>query len=66
MGETKKQNRTAKEPGKADAEKDGKTGGMPNAGPHADPRLMNPDATPGSGVIAPIGETDEPNSQSTG
>lgn len=41
-------------------------GGMPSAGPHADPRLMNPDATPGSGVIAPIGETDEPNLQSTG
>jgi hypothetical protein len=39
---------------------------MPSAGPHADPRLMNPDATPGSGAIAPIGETDDANSQSTG
>ena len=39
---------------------------LPSAGPHADPRLMNPDATPGSGAIAPIGETDEPNIQSTG
>jgi hypothetical protein len=43
-----------------------KKGGMPSAGPHADPRLMNPDATPGSGAIAPIGETDDANSQSTG
>jgi hypothetical protein len=43
-----------------------KSGGMPSAGPHADPRLMNPDATPGSGAIAPIGETDDANSQSTG
>ena len=43
-----------------------KQGGMPSAGPHADPRLMNPDATPGSGVIAPIGETDDANAQSTG
>ena len=41
-------------------------GAMPSAGPHADPRLMNPDATPGSGAIAPIGESDEPNIQSTG
>lgn len=38
---------------------------LPPAGPHADPRLMNPDATPGSGAIAPIGETDEPNIQPT-
>jgi hypothetical protein len=45
---------------------DKKTGGMPSAGPHADPRLMNPDATPGSGAIAPIGVTDDANSQSTG
>ena len=41
------------------------SGELPSAGPHADPRLMNPDATPGSGAIAPIGETDEPNIQPT-
>lgn len=52
------------EKGAPPAEK--KKGGMPSAGPHADPRLMNPDATPGSGVIAPIGETDDANSKSTG
>jgi hypothetical protein len=49
-----------------EAQPEKKKGGMPSAGPHADPRLMNPDATPGSGAIAPIGETDDANSQSTG
>jgi len=39
---------------------------MPAAGPHADPRLMNPDATPGTGALPPIGESDDPNMQSTG
>jgi hypothetical protein len=57
-----------KKTGKRDDAKDvgeNKGGPMPPAGPHADPRLMNPDATPGSGAIAPIGETDEPNIQPT-
>jgi hypothetical protein len=52
-------NKPAKAPEKDTIEK------LPPAGPHADPRLMNPDATPGSGAIAPIGETDEPNIQPT-
>ncbi len=26
-------------------------GGTPPAGPHADPRLTNPDATPGAGTL---------------
>jgi hypothetical protein len=28
---------------------------MPAAGPHAHPRLTNPDATPGAGVMPDIG-----------
>jgi hypothetical protein len=39
--------------------------GMPAAGPHADPRLMNPDATPGTGALPPIGPTDDSNMQPT-
>lgn len=32
---------------------------QPNpAGPHADPSLMNPDATPGAGTLAPVGRGD--------
>lgn len=44
---------------------DAKKDKMPSAGPHADPRRMNPDATPGSGAIAPVGGTDDPNIQPT-
>lgn len=29
----------------------GDTGGLPPAGPHADPSLVNPDATPGAGTL---------------
>lgn len=39
---------------------------MPSAGPHAEPRLTNPDATPGSGALPPIGADEDPNMQSTG
>jgi len=28
---------------------------LPPAGPHADPKLVNPDATPGSGTLTPPG-----------
>ena len=28
---------------------------LPAAGPHADPRLTNPDATPGSGALPAVG-----------
>lgn len=38
---------------------------LPPAGPHADPRLTNEDATPGSGTMPPIGTSDEPNIQPT-
>ncbi|WP_238193643.1 hypothetical protein [Methylobacterium frigidaeris] len=38
---------------------------MPAAGPHAYPRHMNPDATPGTGALLPIGPSDDPNMQAT-
>ena len=38
---------------------------MPVAGRHADPRHMNPDATPSTGALPPIGPSDDPNMQST-
>jgi hypothetical protein len=39
---------------------------MPAAGPHADPRLMNADATPGTGALPPIGPAGESDMESTG
>jgi hypothetical protein len=38
---------------------------LPVAGPHARPDLINPDATPGTGALPPIGPSDDPNMQST-
>jgi hypothetical protein len=40
---------------------------MPSAGPHARPDLMDPDKTPGCGVLPPIGSKDrDGNMQPTG
>ncbi len=38
---------------------------LPPAGPHARPELMNPDATPGTGALPPIGVAEDPNEQPT-
>jgi hypothetical protein len=38
---------------------------LPAAGPHADPALMNPDATPGTGALTPPGEHDDTDSTSS-
>lgn len=38
---------------------------LPSAGPHARPELTNPDSTPGTGMLPPIGPSDDPNMQST-
>ncbi len=38
----------------------------PAAGPHAEPSLTNPDATPGTGALPPPGPAEDPNMQSTG
>ncbi|ESR27007.1 hypothetical protein N177_0433 [Lutibaculum baratangense AMV1] len=43
-----------------------KTKNVPPAGPHADPRLQNPDATPGTGALPSVGEDEDPNMGSTG
>jgi hypothetical protein len=37
---------------------------LPPAGPHADPALINPDATPGTGVLQPPGGHDDVDSTS--
>ena len=37
----------------------------PIAGPHADPELVNPDATPGTGALPPPGEHDDVDSTSS-
>ena len=37
---------------------------MPPAGPHADPKMMNPDATPGTGALTPAGKHDDIDSTS--
>jgi hypothetical protein len=39
-----------------DAAKRQPSGDLPAAGPHADPALMNPDATPGAGTVTPPGQ----------
>lgn len=38
--------------------------GVPTAGPHADPALINPDATPGAGALPPPGDQDNIDSTS--
>ena len=64
-----------------DDERPGKTGGTPapekprspqghpddtpSAGPHAEPSLTNPDATPGAGTLTPPGEHDDMDSTSS-
>jgi hypothetical protein len=35
----------------------------PSAGPHAKPDLMNPELTPGTGMLPPICDNDDPNQQ---
>jgi hypothetical protein len=37
---------------------------LPPAGSHADPSLMNPEATPGSGLVTPAGGHDDVDSAS--
>lgn len=38
---------------------------IPSAGPHATAEMTNPDATPGTGMLPPVGSSDDPNLQST-
>jgi len=52
------------EPGNQDAKAPEPFDRLPPAGPHADPELMNPDATPGTGALTPTGEHDDVDSTS--
>lgn len=52
------------EPGDQKAKAPEPSDGLPPAGPHADPELMNPDATPGAGALTPTGEHDDVDSTS--
>jgi hypothetical protein len=45
--------------------KAGGSGDVPPAGPHADPALINNDATPGTGALTPPGEHDDVDSTSS-
>ena len=38
----------------------------PAAGPHADPALINPDATPGSGYMPPLKDHEDADADSPG
>ncbi len=53
------------EPGNQNAGAPEPSDRMPPAGPHADPKMMNPDATPGTGALTPTGEHDDVDSTSS-
>lgn len=63
----------ATEPGEAPKATEGSRGDdedassdrLPPAGPHADPNLVNPEATPGTGALTPPGEHDDVDSTSS-
>lgn len=41
-------------------------GGLPPAGPHARHHLTNEEATPDTGMLPPVGESEDPNSGPSG
>jgi hypothetical protein len=47
------------------ASEEADAGDVPPAGPHSQPALTNPDSTPGTGMLPPIGLSETPNMQST-
>jgi len=51
-------------PEKQSESQTGKSDQQPPAGPHADPSLVNPDATPGAGTLTPPGGHDDVDSTS--
>jgi hypothetical protein len=53
------------EPGDSVADAPAPSDRLPPAGPHADPALMNDIATPGTGVLTPVGEHDDVDSTSS-
>ena len=52
------------EPGRAHRQDEGAED-MPPAGPHAEPGLVNNEATPGAGTLTPEGEHDDVDSTSS-
>ena len=57
--------RGRQERGDSDADAPQPSDRMPPAGPHADPKLINPDATPGTGALQPPGGHDDLDSTSS-
>jgi hypothetical protein len=57
--------KATEEPGNSDADAPEPSDSLPSAGPHADPELMNPDATPGTGALPTPGEHDDADATSS-
>jgi hypothetical protein len=53
------------EPGDSGADAPAPSNKVPPAGPHADPKLMNDIATPGTGALTPTGTHDDVDSTSS-
>ena len=65
QGQSGREPKTGAAPGEPESQQPS-AGATPAAGPHADPALTNPDATPGTGALPPVGPAADPNMQSTG
>jgi hypothetical protein len=57
--------KATEEAGTGDADAPEPSDSLPTAGPHADPDLMNPDATPGTGALPTPGEHDDTDATSS-
>ncbi len=66
MSQDESKQRTQGQSGREPQSRQPSAGATPAAGPHADPSLTNPDATPGTGALPPVGPAADPNMQSTG
>ena len=56
--------KATEEPGNQNAGAPEPSDRLPPAGPHADPKLINPDSTPGTGALTPEGKHDDMDSTS--
>jgi len=56
--------KATEEPGNQNAGAPEPSDRLPPAGPHADPKLINPDSTPGTGALTPEGKHDDVDSTS--
>jgi hypothetical protein len=57
--------KATEEAGNSDADAPEPSDSLPSAGPHADPELTNPDATPGTGALPTPGEHDDTDATSS-